>query len=336
MRSRAFLGLTVITLCAWATAAEQPGQFSADEVRIGAADPNGPAPDPNQPWDPAQHLTATWESVYVEMSSGIYNPALLPNMRPSGPQYFLSLSIRMNVVDSNGLIGLSYSPASAQALNRNGQAVCSMPADSSLSRYYQPVRPTSVLAMGPNGTVTVTTMLASHVYVSMPLDPGARLPSVLDKVVWSTNLLLAEEQKTIEVPFAVSDTWIELAPGLEILVEKAFAEEQEYEFSIKARWRSAQADYTSRGSVYLYREAKPVEAIVLGMDILDDQGKLIPGGTSGGNYTDVQGVMLGSNIGSGYGPACGRAKTIRYTLALGAYEKAVQFAVDSVPVPAYR
>ncbi len=336
MRSRAFIGLAVITLCAWATAAGQAGQFSADEVRIGAADPNGPVPDPNKPWDPAQHLTATWESIYVEMSSGIYNPALLPGIRPSGPQYYLSLSARVNVVDSNGLIGLSYSPVSAQALNRNGQVVCSMPADSSLSRYYQPVRPTSVLVPGPNGTITVTTMLASHVYVSMPLDPGARLPSVLDKVVWSTNLLLTKEQKTIDVPFAVSDTWIELAPGLEILVEKAFAEEQEYEFSIRVRWRSAQADYTSRGSLFLYRDMQLPAVIVLGMDVLDDQGKPISGGTSSGNYTNVQGVMIGNNIGRGYGPACGKAKTIRYTLALGAYEKAVQFAVDNVPVPVFR
>ncbi len=336
MPSRAFIGLAVITLCAWAAAAEQPGPFSADKARIGAADPNGPALDPNQPWDPAQHLTATRESIYVEMSSGIYNPALMPTMRPSGPQYALSLSIRMNVMDSNGLIGLSYSPASAQALNRNGQVVCSMPADSFSYRYYQPVRPTSVLAMGPDGMMTVTTMLASYAFVSMPLDPGARLPAVLDKVVWSTNLLLAKEQKTIDVPFAVSDSWIELAPGLEILVEKAFAEDQEYEFSIKARWRSAQADYMSRGSIFLYRDAKPAETIVLSMDIRDDQGKPIPGGTSSGSYTSVQGVMIGNNIGSGYGPTCGKAKTFRYTLALGAYEKAVQFAVDSVPLPAYR
>jgi hypothetical protein len=46
--------------------------------------------------------------------------------------------------------------------------------------------------------------------------------------------------------------------------------------------------------------------------------------------------MIGNNVGSGYGPTCGNAKTIRYTLALGAYEKAVQFAVDNVPLPAYR
>jgi hypothetical protein len=336
MPSRAVIGLTVITLCAGAAAAEQPGPFSTDEVRIGAAEPNGLAPDPNQPWDPAQHLTATWEYVYAEMSSGIYNPALMPSMQPTGPQYYLSLSIRMNVVDSNGLIGLSYSPVSAQAFNRNGQAVCSMPADPTLSRYYQPVRPTSVLVTGPDGIMTVTTMLASHVYVSMPLDPGARLPSVLDKVVWSTNLLLAREQRTIDVPFAVSDTWIELAPGLEVLVEKAFAEDQEYEFSVRARWRSAQADYSSRGSIFLYRDAKPADAIVLSMDVLDDQGKPIPGGTSSGNYSNVQGVMIGNNIGNGHGPACGKAKTIRYTLALGAYEKATQFAVDNVPVPVYR
>ena len=336
MRSRVFLGLTVAILCAWTAAAERPAPSPADDTRIvTAAEPKGPVPDPNQPWDPAQHLTAVWESVYVYMSAGLYNPELRLGVQPFGPDWYLSLSGRITIVDSNGLVGLSSSAASAQALSQNGHVLLSMPEDSFQYRSYQPLRTTSVLTVGPDGRTTVTQMLGSYFYVDLPMDPGGRLLSVLGRIEWTSYVLLAKETKIIDIPFAVSDTWIELAPGLDVLVEKAFAEEEEYQFSIKARCQTAQADYTSRGSLYLYDTAKPPAAMVLSLEVLDDQGKPIPGST-GGNYTNMQGVMIGNNTGSGYGPTCGNARTIRYKVALGVYEQPVQFAVENVPVPAYR
>jgi hypothetical protein len=256
-------------------------------------------------------------------------------VQPFGPDWYLSLSGRITVVDSNGLLGLSYSPVSAQALGQNGHVVLRMPADTFSYRSYQPVRSTSMVVVGPDGMMTVTQMLGSYFYVDLPLDPGGRPLSVLSRIEWSAYVLLAKETKIIDLPFVVSDTWIELAPGLDILVEKAFAEEEEYQFSIKARCQIAQADYTSRGSLYLYDTAKPPAAMVLSLEVLDDQGKPIPGST-GGNYTNMQGVMIGNNTGSGYGPTCGNARTIRYKVALGVYEQPVQFVVENVPVPAYR
>jgi hypothetical protein len=341
MRSRVFIGLTVVALCAWAAAVERPAPSPSDNVLIvTTAEPNGPnrrvpppAPDPNKPWDPAEHLTATWEYVYVNMTSVAYNPVVYPNQRPSGPYWSLSLMNRLAVFDSNGLIGLSYSAASAKALDRNGHVVSSMPAGSSLSRYYQPLRFVSV-PTGPNGEL-VTQLAPSSIWVDLPMDPGARFPSVLGRVDWSMNVLLAKETKVVDVPFVESETWIELAPGLEILVEKALAEPGEYQYSIRARWRSEQADYTSRGSLYLYRDAKPPAAMVLSMNVLDDQGKPIPGGSSGGSYTSLEGVMIGTNVGSAYGPLCGNATTIRYTVALNVYEKETRFAAENVPVPSF-
>jgi hypothetical protein len=334
MRSSTFIGLIVATLCAWAPAAEQPAPSSTADVPIvAAAEPN--APDPNQPWDPTRHLTAVWESVYVNMSAGLYNPALGMNVQPFGPDWSLSLDGRITIVDSNGLLGLSNSAVSAQALSQNGHVLLSMPEDSFQYRLYQPLRTTSMLTVGPDGRTTVTQMLGSYFYVDLPLDPGGRPLSVFGRIEWSVYALLAKEIKTIDIPFAVSDTWVELAPGLDILVEKAFAEEEEYQFSIKARWQTAQADYTSRGSLLLYDTMKPPATMVMNLQVLDDQGKPLAGST-GGNYTSLQGVSIGNNTGSGYGPTCGKAKTIRYTVALGVYEQPVEFAVENVPVPAYR
>ena len=334
MRSSTFIGLIVVTLCAWAAAAEQPAPSSVNEARlVTAAEPN--ASDPNQLWDPTRHLTAVWESVYVNMSAGLYNPELRMGTQPFGPDWYLSLSGRITIVDSNGLLGLSSSPASAQALSQNGHVLLSMPEDSFQYRFYQSLRTTSMLTVGPDGRTTVTQMLGSYFYVDLPLDPGGRPLSVLGRIEWTSYVLLAKEIKTIEIPFAVSDTWIALAPGLDILVEKAFAEEEEYQFSIKARWQTGQADYTSRGSLLLYDTMKPPAAMVMSMEVLDDTGKPLAG-SNGGSYMSLQGVMIGNTVGSGYGPTCGKAKTIRYKVALGVYEQPVEFAVQNVPVPAYR
>jgi hypothetical protein len=324
MRSRVIIGLVAVILCAWATAEAQRAQ------------PSPVAQDPNQPWDPTKHLTAAWEYISVQMSSSLYNPAVMGNVISGGASWYLFLEGRMTVVDSNGLLALSDSATSARAMDAAGHVILSTPASSYSYRYYDPVRATSVLTVGPNGMITTTQMLASYFYVDFPMEASTRLPPVFGRIEWSSYVLLAKQIKTVDVPFAVSDTWIELAPGLEILVEKAVAEEEEYQFNIKVRWQSTQADYTSHGSIYLSGTQKPPATMVLGMQVLDDKGKLIPGGTEGGNYTSMQGVMIGNNVGSGYGPTCGNARTIRYTLALNVYEQPAQFVVENVPVPAYR
>jgi hypothetical protein len=341
MRSRALIGLAVVTLCAWVTAGAWAAQSSADEAQIvSAGEPAGTvsaaAQDPNTPWDPTKHLTATWQYVYLETVTFLYNPAVMGNMTPSGPSWYFMLDGRVAVVDSNGLLGLSSSAVSARAMDAAGHVILTVPASTNPYRSYQPLRSTSAYSVGANGMLTTTQILGSSFFVDFPMTAGTRLPSTFGRIEWSSYVLLAKETKTVDIPFAVSDTWIELAPGLEILVEKALAEEEEYQFSIKVRWQSAQADYTSRGSLYLSGAMKPPASMVMSMQVLDNKGKLIPGGTEGGSYTSMQGVMIGNHVGSGYGPTCGDATTIRYTLARDAYEQAVQFAVENVPVPASR
>lgn len=344
MRSRSFPMLSVFALCVCAAAAaERSNQFSSNDVLIVVTgepnDPNlpagGPAPDPNQTWDTAAHLTATWESVSMSMTSQLYNPAVRPYQTTTGPQWSLALTSRIGVVDSNGLIGLSWTTGAAQAFDQDGREVARAPAPDSQSRFYVQPHYMSVLT-GPEGA-WVSEMSPSHFSVSLPAAPNAQYPSLLSRVTWCLNALVSNRVETVDVPFQPSDTWVELAPGLEILVEKAAVAGGKYEYTIQARWHAGQADYLSHGSLHLWHGEKPPAAIVIGMSILDAAGKPVQGSSgsfsSHGSYTVSGDPLGGTSSGTGNCTTCGNATTIRYTLAFNTYEKELWFTLENVPVP---
>jgi len=346
MRTRVLTGLTVVALCAWAAAAEPPAHFTSDDVLILiAAEPNDPnrrvpppAPEPNDPWIPAEHLTATWQSIAVNMTSRLYNPAVMPHQAAKGPEWSLSLSSLLSVIDSNGLIGLSLSTTSGRALDQNGSVVSSTPATDMPSRWYsQPHYIT--MPTGPNGE-WVTEMFPNIFSVSLPMVAGARYPSVLSRVEWSMYAVVSDKLQTVDVPFKAGDTWVELTPGLEILVDKAVAEAGKYQYSLKVRWNPAQADYLSGGSIHLWPDEKLPATIVLDMDILDTQERPVEGQgsgsfSSGGSFSGNDNLMTGTTSGTGNCGVCGDATTFRFTLALNPYEKELRFAVENVPVPEF-
>ena len=255
MRSGMSHHLIVVVLCVCATAAEQPEQFSPGDILIVLAgepnDPNGAVPpageDPAKAWDPATHLVADWESISVSMTSRLYNPATQPEMVTKGPQWSTSLAGIVGIVDSNGLIGLTRSPSSLVALDQDGKVVSRSMAGNSPTERYQ--RPISLIAPGARpGAIPV-----SRVTLDLPLDPNAAFPEMFSRIEWTMNVLVAPELKTVDVPFEASDTWLELTPGMEILVEQATAEQGKYEYRIHLRYDSQKVEYMVGGSIHLWR-----------------------------------------------------------------------------------
>ncbi len=336
MRSAILTSLIVVALCAGAVAAEQPMQPAPGDILIMAApdpnDPNGIVPpageDPNETWDPAKHLRADWESISVSMTSRLYNPAVQPDVEALGPQWSLSLVSTVEITDSNGLIGWSPIPASAVALDQDGRVVSSMATSSSLVRWYQ--QPTSLSV--PAGLPS--TMRLNRFSLSLPMEPDAVYPEVLSRVEWAMNVLVADEFKMVDIPFAASDTWVELAPGMEVLMEQAVVEENRYEYRVKVKYDKAGADLLMGGSVHLWRDETPPEVVVLKTEVLNADGRPVRDlgggsfGTSGGGSNNEMTVS-----GRGTCDACGTAATIRYTLAFKLSERHIRFVLENIPVP---
>jgi hypothetical protein len=338
MRSGVSFILIGVVLCACATAAEQPAQFSRGDILIAASgDPNEGVPpagsDPNRTWDPASHLAADWEYVSVNMTSQIYNPAVQPDVALQSPQWAMSLSGIIDIIDSNGLIGWAQSPSSVKAYDQNGQLIASSTTDSSLVRWYQQPMSWHLPDNFP------TWMKLNRVSLNLPVEPDVAYPDVLSSVEWTMNVLVADEAKTVDIPFQASDTWVELTPGMEILVEQATAEQGKYQYRIQLRYDPAQVDCLTSGMVSLWRDEALPAAAVLKMDVVNAQGESVRSGSGGSSSSSSTSGSSTQRIrittGTGTCDTCGDAAFFRYTLVSDLYELGATFVLTGVPVPEF-
>jgi len=326
------ISLIVVALGTCSTAAQPEPALPGDILILVSGEPNAPVSpageDPNQTWDPAKHLAADWESIAVSMTSRLYNPASGRNADAEGPQWSLSMMTTIYLTDANGLIGWSWLPTSVLALDPEGRVVASSKTGGSLVHSYsQPVaRRAGARAYKPFS-------------LSVPIDPNAIYVDFLSRVEWTMNVLLAEKVMTVDIPFETSETWVELTPGMEILLEQATVGEGTYHYRIQVRYDASQVDYVM-GGTHLWRDNLPPATAVLKMDVLNAEGQSIAdlgdgAFTSPSSSSGSINQITGTSSGSGTCSACGDAAIFRYTLAFGVYEQEVRLAVENVPVPEF-
>jgi len=348
MSARDIISLIVIALCTCIVAAGQSARFVQGDIIItNSAEPNdpntgtaGPGSDPNQTWDPADHFAAVWESVSADLSARIYNPALPPVPWGTRPKRLLSMTALITVTDSNGLVGFSRTAAGVHALDQNGHVIPVSQTDDDSGRlyYWFPSRMTK-----PTPGIGYTIWFDLDSAISQ-----VPYPSLLRRIEWSVYALVTQTFRTVDVPFQVSNQWIELVPGLEILVGQTTLAAGKYEYRILGRCDPTKVSYVPGRPIHLAPADLPPEVIVTKIDVLDANGNSIAAqgqgtfsSTSGVGtiFTSVPGAAYqgpgGSTTGSGTCPICGTAATIRYTLALKPYEKEVRFILENVPVPLF-
>ena len=309
-----------------------------------AGDPNDPnepdepasAPeaDANEPWDRVEHLAANWDS--VSLTSRLYNPETRPEMDPQ-EERSLSVSGEIAVIDPYGLIGLSTVPVGLVVLDQDGVEIVNEEGSPVPSRFYRAPR----ITMGPAGFGQWAEELRPyHVSLGIPIDPNRGYPVSLSRVEWSMYALVTSKVDVVDIPFAPSREWIEVVPGLDVLVEEASVAEGTYSYRIKAQYNQAEVSYFGAYSIHVWRDEAPPETVVLDMDILDAEGRSIRelGGGSfggGGSATGSGDEMAATSTGRGSCAACGEATTIRYRIARKATESEVGFVLEDVPVPTF-
>jgi hypothetical protein len=346
MRRRVLINLVVVVLCAGITAAEQPAPSLSGNIIVMAVDePNAPderiralGQNAAASWNPSEHLLGTWESIYAAQTYRIYNPALQPPRQPEGPNYSLSLSGEIDITDSTGLIGLTTIPTAALALDQNGTVVFSKLTDSVAHRSYQPPR----YLWGPTRRKTpqIQPYLLS---VSLPVGPGTTYPQMLGTLEWSMYALVADQFTTVDLPFQAGGTWTELAPGLKILVEQASAGNAQYQYRLRAENDANEVAWLVAGTLDLPSGQTPPGVIVVDLDVLDATGRSIRSVSDVSGGIGIGGEKSGGTdnqtttfiLGTGNGPACGTAATLRFKVARNAYTRQIRFLLEDVPVPTF-
>ena len=308
----------------------------------GAGEPApGPVADANETWLVADHLVADWQ--FMALTTRRYNPAG-PVSANKTPHRYLSFAGRVDVIDTGGLIGLSELATDAQAFDELGNPIDTTRVSQYPTRY-TPLRYSTTIQLGTG--YRITEIVPYEFTIDMTMERNAPFPLMLSRLEWSMSALLSDDFETIDITFAPTADWIELALGLEILVEKAIAAEGKYEYRIQARYdpnevtyldaRDRPAGFMGRRSEAPYSwptNIQPVpKMIVTAIDVVDANGTSLPRSGGSGGFDDSGGQRIVTRSADGFCPTCGNAAFIRHVIAFDPYDRKLQFVLENVPVP---
>ncbi len=303
---------------------------------------------PNTPWDPNTHLAPYPQGLAQARHFDYSGDPELP-WAPSS-RVTLELSGAVDVIDPNGLIGLSPDIMGVQVRDELGQPVY-VRSDRNLSREisYRPVTYSGTTWVHPDGTdEKIWSIIPYEFAIKMVMDAAFEYPLMLSRVQWSVHALLSDEIEVVDLPFAVSEDWAELAPGLDIVIEEVSIAENQYEHRSSivldpnriAYPRKASLHYDSDEGLagHIWPAEGLPETIVVEIDVLDADGLSIQnhGGDSriltisrGGDYAEGRMSQIITSSGSGRDAAA----FIRYVIARNPYKQKVQLTMKDIPVP---
>ncbi len=305
-----------------------------------------PVADGNEPWIVAEHLAPGWRS--MALTTRYYNP-LDPASAEKALRRSLSFAGRIDVVDPNGLIGLSEVAADALAFDETGSELRVARVSQSLPSY-KPLKYSTTWRVDLGQRTTSVVPYEFSIDMSMTL--GAPFPVMLSRLEWSMAALLGDAFEAVDIPFAATDDWIELVPGLEILVEEATVSEGRYKYRMKARYERKRISYLDArdrpsGSVvgrasdvpYSWPSNAFPEMIITAIDVVDAKGNSVweqrTGSSSTGvsiGFEDSGDQRIVTRDGVGICSVCDQAAFIRHVIAFEPYHRDVQFVLENVLV----
>ncbi len=208
-----------------------------------------------------------WDS--VEVSSQVFSPSYPGSRDLHECARTLTVLGKVHVLDSNDLVGMQVvDPEVLQAVDSDGNDVPWSPLPFGPYARYQPLRYEYPIPRDPSETPQPV-LQPYDVSISLCLDPARALPPALSLLQWSVQAVYAEEVIEVDVPFAAADTWLEVAPGLQIRVARATLECCKYTYVTEVK----HPDGIVRAFDDLLSPAEPIaEYLVLRTRLLDPDG----------------------------------------------------------------
>lgn len=169
-----------------------------------------------------------WDS--VEVSAQVFSPSYTGPRNLHECARSLTVVGEVHVLDSNDLVGMQVvDPDVLQAVDSDGNDVSWAPLPSRPLRQYQQLKYEWPDPRDPSEPLRPV-LQPYDVSVSFCLDPTQELPSALSLFQWSAQAVYAEEVIEVDVPFAKTDDWLQVAPGVQIKVTKATIECCDYTY----------------------------------------------------------------------------------------------------------
>ncbi|MCF7972535.1 MAG: hypothetical protein K9N55_01845 [Phycisphaerae bacterium] len=284
--------------------------------------------DPNKVmWNGAEVFDATWNRVSsIEVMA---NPLTHPPLDPNNQTRMMTISGTIDVIDGADLLGIdTRQGVVCQVLGEQGETL-------SLKGVVSPFESSFFCwAMLP---------VASYPFeLQFQLDSQRPMPSVLSQVDFYVHVLECDLLTTIDVPFESMDTWQELVPGFEVMIENVVEENGKWEYTVKEKLQRWPVQ------VSLMPGATQCEAIDSAFGLLPrsplwDAEALVDRRTIyGPNHTNVGGTVLGRgesidgfDVTTNTFRATGHLDIVKleYTFALSTRKRIVPLTLTNIAMP---
>jgi hypothetical protein len=222
------------------------------------------------------------------------------------PAHALCITGVIDVLDSEYVMGISTNNMkTTRVLNESKQGVqCNSSFNARIARTYQALR-------GPEPFT-----------VQLNLDPAETWPLELSSLECEVHAMYAQGHEMFEIPFAASDQWIELKPGISVWVDQAQGDGIDYSYLLRIRYEGADPTLFD---AYRYVTHLP-DDMVMGIQLLDPEG--VPVAES-----DVDSIRIGNlNIRTGEGTGAD-VQTLQFKLATEPHEEKITLVLTDLPVP---
>lgn len=158
--------------------------------------------------------------------------------------------------------------------------------------------------------------------IQLNLDPAKTWPLGLSSLECEVHAMYAQDHEVFEIPFAPSDDWVELKPGISVWVEQAQCNGVDYSYLLRISYDGVDPTLFD---AYRYVTRLP-DNMVMAIQLLDPEGVVVP-------VPDEESMRINNlNIRAGKG-ASAEVQTLQFRLATEPYEEKVTLVLTDLPVP---
>ena len=277
-------------------------------VWVGLATGQGMIDGPTTPpkVDYSSNFVAIWDT--VDLSVTLCNAQEGLEGSTMTQDRTLSITGVVDVLDSEHVMGISTDNMKiTRVLNESKSAI------QCVSPFFMQNIPTYHKLAGPEPFT-----------IRLNLEQNETWPLGLSTVECEIVALYARDYEVFDIPFALSDQWIVLKPGIRVWVEQAQCDGNEYSYVLRIRYEGTDPTQfeTSRYTNHL------PDDMVIQIQLLDAQGALVTESETGSFRID------NTNIRIGKGHAAD-VQTLRFKLATNPRNEIITLLLSDLPVPIF-
>ena len=249
----------------------------------------------------AANLVPAWDSISLSATVCQMPEALMEQPVPT-----LCITGTIEVVDNDKVMGISTNNIrTIRVLDENRQSVqCSSPFNARTPRSYQALR-------GPEPFT-----------LSLDLDPADTWPLKLSRVECEVCVMVARDHEVFEIPFAPSDDWIVLKPGISVWVDQAQCDGIEYGYLLRFRYEGVDPTLFDANRYITHLP----DDMVMGIQALGPEGLAVP-------ESEAASMRISNlNIRAGQGRAA-EIQALQFRLATAPREEKITLILTDLPVP---